>query len=103
MPPIPTAPSINIMVNRSVISGNATNGVEADGGQITVSNSAITSNNVGVQSSSGTVRLTNNDIMFNTSSAITGPTTSFGVNRITAPTTTAPTAAGGGTSNLGTQ
>jgi hypothetical protein len=100
---IATAPSINIMMNRSVISGNATNGVEADGGQITVSNTSISSNNVGVQSSSGTVRLYNNDIMFNTSSAINGPTTSFGLNRITAPAGTAPTAAGGGTAALGTQ
>jgi hypothetical protein len=99
---IATAPSINIMVSRSVISGNATNGVEADGGQITVSNSAISSNNVGVQSSAGTVRLYNNDIMFNTSNGINGPTTSFGLNRITAPAGTAPTAAGGGTTALGT-
>ena len=100
---IATAPSINIMVNRSVISGNATNGVQADGGQITVSNSTITSNNVGVQSNSGTVRLYNNDITFNTSSAVTGPTTSFGLNRITSPSTTAPTAAGGASNALGTQ
>ena len=99
---IATAPSINIMVSRSVISGNATNGIEADGGQITVSNSAISSNNVGVQSSAGTVRLYNNDIMFNTSNGINGPTTSFGLNRITAPAGTAPTAAGGGTTALGT-
>jgi hypothetical protein len=100
---IATAPSINIMVSRSVISGNATNGVEADGGQITVSNTSISSNNVGVQSSSGTVRLYNNDIMFNTSSAINGSTTSFGLNRITAPAGAAPTGAGGGTTALGTQ
>jgi len=99
---IATAPSINIMVSRSVISGNATNGIEAYGGQITVSNSAISSNNVGVQSSAGTVRLYNNDIMFNTSNGINGPTTLFGLNRITAPAGTAPTAAGGGTTALGT-
>ncbi len=102
---IATAPSINIMVNRSVISGNATNGVQADGGQITVSNSTITSNNVGVQSNSGTVRLSNNDIMFNTSNAINGATTSFGLNRIAGNggAGTAPTAAGGATNALGTQ
>jgi hypothetical protein len=100
---IATAPSINIMVSRSVISGNATNGVEADGGQITVSNTSISSNNVGVQSNSGTVRLYNNDLMFNTSSAINGATTSFGFNRITAPAGTAPTGAGAGTTALGTQ
>jgi len=100
---IATSPNVNIMVTRSVISGNATNGVQADGGQISVSNSSISNNNVGVQSNSGTVRLYNNDIMFNTSSGINGATTSFGLNRITAPAGTAPTAAGGGTAALGTQ
>jgi hypothetical protein len=100
---IATAPSINIMVNRSVISGNATNGVQADGGQITVSNSSIAHNNVGVQSNSGTVRLYDDDITFNTTNAINGSTTSFGLNRITAPAGTAPTAAGAGTTALGTQ
>jgi hypothetical protein len=100
---IATGPNVNVMVTRSVISGNATNGIQADSGQISVDSSAISSNNVGVQSSAGTVRLYNNDIMFNTSSAINGPTTSFGLNRITAPAGTAPTAAGGGTTALGTQ
>jgi hypothetical protein len=100
---IATSPNVNIMVTRSVISGNATSGIQANGGQISVDSSAIAGNDVGVQSIAGTVRLSNNDIQFNTTNAITGPTTSFGLNRITAPAGTAPTAAGGGTSALGTQ
>jgi len=102
---IATAANMNIMIKRSAISGNATNGVQADGGQITVEGSAISSNNVGVQANTGTVRLSNNDIMFNTGNAINGTTTSFGFNRIAGngAAGTAPTAAGGATNALGTQ
>jgi hypothetical protein len=100
---IATSPAHNIVVSRSVISGNATNGAQVDGGQITISDSTIASNNNGLAVSAGIVRLYNNDITFNTSNAITGATTSFGLNRITAPAGTAPTAAGGGTAALGTQ
>jgi hypothetical protein len=102
---IATAANMNIMIKRSAISGNATNGVQADGGQITVEGSAISSNNVGVQANAGTVRLANNDIMFNTGNAINGTTTSFGFNRIAGNggAGTAPTAAGGPTNALGTQ
>jgi hypothetical protein len=102
---IATSASSNIMVKRSTISGSATNGVQADGGRITVEGSAISSNNVGVQSNAGTVRLANNDIMFNTSNGINGPTTSFGFNRIAGNGSagTAPTAAGPASNGLGTQ
>jgi len=102
---IATAANMNVMVKRSAISGNATNGVQADGGQITVEGSAISSNNVGVQANTGTVRLSNNDIMFNTGNAINGTTTSFGFNRIAGNggAGTAPTAAGGASNALGTQ
>jgi hypothetical protein len=102
---IATSANTNIMVKRSAISGNTTNGVQADGGQITVEGSAISSNNVGVQSNTGTVRLANNDIMFNTGNAINGTTSSFGFNRIAGNggAGTAPTAAGGPSNGLGTQ
>jgi hypothetical protein len=102
---IATSANTNIMVKRSAISGNATNGVQADGGQITVEGSAISGNNVGVQANTGTVRLANNDIMFNTGNGINGTTTSFGFNRIAGNggAGTAPTAAGGPTNALGTQ
>jgi hypothetical protein len=99
------AANINVLIKQSMVSGNATNGVQADGGQITVEGSAISSNNVGVQANSGTVRLSNNDIMFNIGNAINGTTTSFGFNRIAGNggAGTAPTAAGGPTNALGTQ
>ena len=71
----------NVAINRSVISGNSSVGVEGDpGAQIMVNNSFITHNNLGVQSSSS-VRLSNNDIAFN-NTAISGPAGSFGNNRL---------------------
>ena len=102
---IATSANMNMLVKQSMISGNATNGVQSDGGQITVEGSAISANNVGVQASAGTVRLANNDIMFNIGNAINGTTTSFGFNRIAGNggAGTAPTAAGGPTNALGTQ
>jgi hypothetical protein len=102
---IATSANMNILIKQSMISGNATNGLQADGGQITVEGSAISSNNVGVQRSAGTVRLANNDITFNTGNAINGATTSFGFNRIAANggSGTAPTAAGAASNGLGTQ
>ena len=71
----------SVTINRSVISGNSTAGVEADpGAQIMVNNSGISHNNLGVQSASS-VRLSNTDIAFN-NTAISGPTGSFGNNRL---------------------
>jgi hypothetical protein len=102
---IATAANINVMIKGSKISGNTTNGIQAGGGQITVEGSAINGNNVGVQVDAGTVRLANNDITFNIGNAINGATSSFGLNRIVANggAGTAPTAAGGPTTALGTQ
>jgi len=100
---IAAGPSVNVVVSRSVISGSSTNGIDAQGGQIAVTSSTISSNNVGVQASSGTVRLYDNNIMFNTSAALNGATTSFGLNRIAGTPGTAPTAAGAAADALGTQ
>ena len=100
---IANSPSVNMMVSRSVISGNATNGIQVDGGQLSVDGSSITNNNIGVQANSGTTRLSNNNIMFNTTSGISGTTISFGLNRISAPAGTVPTPAGGASNGLGTQ
>jgi len=70
-----------VMVSRSVMSGNATAGVEADtGASIFVDNTEITNNGTGV-SANGTIILANSDIAFNTT-GISGATTSFGNNRI---------------------
>jgi hypothetical protein len=102
---IATSANMNMLVKQSMISGNTTNGIQSDGGQITIEGSAISANNVGVQANSGTVRLSNNDITFNIGNAINGTTTSFGFNRIAANggAGTAPTAAGGPSNALGTQ
>ncbi|MCA6121688.1 hypothetical protein J6500_07205 [Bradyrhizobium sp. WSM 1704] len=100
---IAAASNVNVVISRSVISGNSTNGIDAQGGQMAVMNSTISSNNVGVQVSSGTVRLYDNSIMFNTTAAISGATTSFGLNRIVGTSGTSPSPAGAATDALGTQ
>jgi hypothetical protein len=102
---IATSANISILVRNSEISGSAANGVQADGGQITVVGSSISCNNVGVQSNAGAVRLSDNDISFNTGNAINGTTNSFGLNRIAANggAGTAPTPVGGASNALGTQ
>jgi hypothetical protein len=71
----------HVMVSRSVMSGNATAGVEADtGASVFVDNTAITNNGTGVNAN-GTIALANSDIAFNTT-GISGATSSFGNNRI---------------------
>jgi hypothetical protein len=93
----------NVSVSRSVFSGN-TYGVEGDGGaQIIVDGSTMTHNNVGVQSASS-VRLSNNNIAFNTT-AIAGSSGTFGNNRFSGNQTNgfAPTPLGGATSDVGQQ
>jgi hypothetical protein len=70
----------SVVINRSVVSGNSTAGVEGDGGsQIVVNNSTISHNGVGAQGTSS-IRLSNNDIAFN-NTAISGNTGTFGNNR----------------------
>jgi uncharacterized Zn-binding protein involved in type VI secretion len=72
----------NAVVSRSVISQNSVAGVYTDpGATVMLDNSVISHNaNYGIQAN-GTVVLANSDIMFNTSS-ISGPTSSYGNNRI---------------------
>jgi hypothetical protein len=91
-------------INRSVFSGNTTAGVEADGGsQVVVNNSTITHDGIGVQSAQS-VRLSNNDIAFNTT-AVSGSSGTFGNNRFSGNGTmgTPPAALGGASSDLGQQ
>ena len=93
-----------VVLNRSVMSGNTIAGVEGDGGsQIVVNNSTVSHNGTGVQSNSS-VRLSNNDIAFN-SIAISGASGSFGNNRFSGNSSagTAPTPMGGASSDLGQQ
>jgi hypothetical protein len=94
-----------VLINRAVLSGNTTGGIEADGGvELNISNSTITNNGIGVRGGGGIIRLSNNDISFNRT-GIAGSTTSFGNNRISGNTAagTAPTAAGAISNELGQQ
>jgi hypothetical protein len=104
------ASGVRAMVNRSVFSGNTQAGVEAEGPagatEVNVNNSVMSNNGVGVQTGGGTVtiRLSNNDIAFN-ATGVSGPTSSFGNNRITGNTApgTAPTLIGAITNDHGQQ
>jgi hypothetical protein len=85
-----------VMISRSVFSGNTNAGIHAEGPlglvEVNVNDTVITSNGIGVQNLSGTVtiRLSNNDIAFNTT-AVNGATQSFGNNRISGTVGTVPT------------
>jgi hypothetical protein len=71
----------DVMMARSVMSGNSIAGVEADpGARLRVNDTVITHNGTGVMAF-GTVRLSNSDISFN-GTGISGLATSFGNNRI---------------------
>jgi len=94
----------NVMIRRSVLSGNTTAGVEADpGGAVDVDNSAISGNGTGV-TAGGTIRLSNSDVSFNTT-GLSGTVTTYGNNRLFGNGTLGGTlsAAGGASSNLGEQ
>jgi hypothetical protein len=94
----------NVVISRSVMSENNIAGIEADAGaQVMVDNTEISHNaSYGIYAA-GTVTLANSDISFNTSS-IFGSTVSFGNNRLFGNGTgTAPTPAGGTSTDLGQQ
>jgi hypothetical protein len=94
----------NVVISRSVMSENAIAGIEADpGAQVYVENTKISHNaSFGVQAL-GTVVLANSDITFNNTS-ISGSTTSFGNNRLFGNGGgTAPTPAGGASTDFGQQ
>jgi hypothetical protein len=95
----------NVVVKRTVLSGNATAGVEGDSGAtVTVDDSAISNNGTGVQATSGNIRLSNSDINFNTLNGMTGSPITYGNNRVSGNAgTTGTTAAGTPTSDLGQQ
>jgi hypothetical protein len=93
-----------VVISRSVMSGNNIAGIEADpGAQVNVEDTKI-SHNVGYGIYAvGTVTLANSDISFNTSS-IAGSTISYGNNRLFGNGGgTAPTPAGGTSTDFGQQ
>jgi hypothetical protein len=101
---IAVATGNNVVISRSVMSGNAIAGIEADpGAQIFVDNTEISHNASYGVLALGTVALANSDISFNNSS-ISGATTSYGNNRLIGNGAgTAPTPAGGISNDLGQQ
>jgi hypothetical protein len=101
---IAVATGNNVVISRSVMSENAIAGIEADpGAQVYVENTKISHNvSYGVYAL-GTVALANSDITFNTSS-ISGSTMSYGNNRLFGNGGgTAPTPAGGTSTDFGQQ
>jgi hypothetical protein len=97
-----TATANNAAVKRSVFAGNGGAGVEADaGGQVTVDNSVISANGIGLQVG-GTIKVSNSDIVFNVS-AFSGGVITYGNNRITGALGSTPVAAGSGSTDLGQQ
>jgi Right handed beta helix region len=96
------------VINRSVFSENGAQGIDSEGAgaEVTVNNTVSSSNAIGITTvNGGVLRVANSDIAFNTTQAASGAWTSFGNNRLTGNTAagTAPTAAGGATSDLGQQ
>jgi hypothetical protein len=97
---ISVGPSNTAMVKRSLLSGNTGDGVSVSaGGLIQVNDSAVT-NNVNGFNSAGTSKVSNSDIIGNTT-AFAGANITFGNNRVTGTVGTAPTAAGLQTHDLG--
>jgi hypothetical protein len=101
---IAAATGNNVTVKRTVLSNNGT-GVEADSGaNVTVDDSAISGNGTGVQATASNIRLSNSDINFSTTNGMAGSPTSYGNNRVFGNAgTTATTAAGTATSDMGQQ
>jgi hypothetical protein len=90
------------MVKKSVFAGNSTNGVDVEGGgEVNVDDSVMSGNGVGLFTSAATLRVSNSDIALNTTAAAAGSWISFGNNRVSGNAGTAPTAAGGPSSDLG--
>jgi hypothetical protein len=101
---IAVATGNNVVISRSVMSGNGIAGIEADpGAQVLVDNTEISHNGSYGVEAFGTVALANSDISFNTSS-IFGSTVSYGNNRLFGNGGgTAPTPAGGTSTDFGQQ
>jgi hypothetical protein len=92
--------SNTVMVRRSLLSGNTGDGVSVGaGGLLQINDSAIT-NNVNGFNSAGTSKVSNSDIIGNTT-AFAGANISFGNNRVTGTVGVAPTAAGLQSHDLG--
>ena len=102
---ISAANGVRMQVKRSVAANNTTTGLDAEGAgtELNADDTGVSSNGTGLLTvGGGVLRMSNSDISHNTTRA-TGAWVSFGNNRGLGNTNlgTAPTAAGGATSDLG--
>jgi hypothetical protein len=74
-------PGAAVQISRSLVTNNATVGVfAATGAQINMDSTTISQNTLGVQSAGGIIRLSNNDVSFNTT-GVSGTVGSYTNNR----------------------
>ena len=93
----------NVLVKRSVLSGSAGDGaVVTAGGLIQISDSVVSNNATNGVNGLGTIKISNTDFMANVT-ALAGTVVSFGNNRITGTLGVAPTPAGAAAPALGQQ
>jgi hypothetical protein len=93
------------MIRSSTFSGSTSTGIDSEGAgsEINVTDSVSSGNGTGLFTSSGGIlRVANTDVALN-GTAANGAWISFGNNRITGPTVTAPTPAGAASTFLGQQ
>ena len=103
---VAAAAGARIMIKRSGISGNSTAGVEADPGSfIGINDTLVSHNGTGIIANGGSsVAISNSDINSSTT-AFSGPTVSYGNNRVFANGTvgTPPTPIGAASNQFGQQ
>jgi hypothetical protein len=93
----------NVMVKRSVLSGSAGDGaIVTAGGQIQIDDSVVSNNATNGVNGQGTIKISNTDFIANVT-ALAGTVVSFGNNRITGTLGAAPTPAGAAAPALGQQ
>jgi hypothetical protein len=94
----------NVMVKRSVLSGNSGDGATVgSGGQIQIDDCVISNNFGNGVNSAGTIKVSNTDFMANTAAFAGTGVITFGNNRVTGPLGITPTPAGAAAPALGQQ
>jgi hypothetical protein len=98
--------NVKLMIFRSVFAGNTQAGIDTEaGGEIHVDASVTSNNGTGIQNNSGTIRISNTDISFNSTAMGGTAVPSFGNNRLVGNNAagTAPTPIGGVSNTFGQQ
>jgi hypothetical protein len=75
-------PGVAMQISQSIISNSGTGLFVASGAQMSVDSTVISNNTTGINSSGGTIRLSNSDISFNTT-GMSGTVQTFSNNRFT--------------------